>query len=83
MTLYYHLMTLLNRLPIFPLYYEGNTKFMPIHCSTTDIIYHVISKILIQKLLSVLDLKHFLRDLIRLLKMIGKKDFITNAIDNG
>ena len=38
-------MTLLNRLPIFPLYYSGKTKFMPIHCSDlTDIIYHVILK---------------------------------------
>ena len=37
-------MTLLKRLPIFPLYYKGKTKFMPIHCSDlTDIIYHVIS----------------------------------------
>ena len=37
-------MTLLNRLPIFPLYYFGKTKFTPIHCSDlTDIIYHVIS----------------------------------------
>ena len=36
-------MTLLNRLPIFPLYYEGKTKFAPIHCSDlTDIIYYVI-----------------------------------------
>ena len=40
-------MTLLNRLPIFPLYYGGNTKFAPIHCSDlTDIIYFIISKIL-------------------------------------
>ena len=37
-------MTLLNRLPFFPLYYSGKTKFMPIHCSDlTEIIYHVIS----------------------------------------
>ena len=36
-------MTLLNRLPIFPLYYSGKTKFMPIHCSDlTDIIYYVL-----------------------------------------
>ena len=36
-------MTLLNRLPIFPLYYSGKTKFMPIHCSDlTDVIYHVL-----------------------------------------
>ena len=38
-------MTLLNRLPIFPLYYSGKTKFMPIHCADlTDVIYHIISK---------------------------------------
>ena len=37
-------MTLLNRLPFFPLYYHGKTKFMPIHCSDlTDVIFHVIS----------------------------------------
>ena len=27
------LMTLLGLLPIFPIYYNGRTKFMPIHCS--------------------------------------------------
>ena len=38
-------MTLLSRLPIFPLYYSGKTKFMPIHCSDlTNIIYNIISK---------------------------------------
>ena len=38
-------MTLLSRLPFFPLYYSGKTKFMPIHSSDlTDIIYHLISK---------------------------------------
>ena len=42
-------MTLLNRLPIFPLYYSGETKFMPIHCNDlVDVIYHVISKNIIQ-----------------------------------
>ena len=40
-----NLMTLLNRLPIFPLYYSGNTKFMPIHCTDlTDVIFSIISK---------------------------------------
>ena len=40
-----NLMTLLSRLPIFPLYYYGKTKFTPIHCSDlTDIIHFVISK---------------------------------------
>ena len=38
-------MTLLSRLPFFPLYYSGKTKFMPIHCTDlTDIIYYVISE---------------------------------------
>ena len=38
-------MTLLNRLPIFPIYYSGKTKFTPIHCSDlTNIIYHVLFK---------------------------------------
>ena len=37
-------MTLLNRLPFFPLYYNGNTKFAPIHCSDlTDTIHYIIS----------------------------------------
>ena len=27
------LMGLLNLIPVFPLYYEGKTKFMPLHCS--------------------------------------------------
>ena len=38
-------MTLLSRLPVFPLYYSGKTKFVPIHCSDlTDIIFNLISK---------------------------------------
>ena len=38
-------LTLLNRLPIFPLYYYGKTKFSPIHCSDlTDVILQVINK---------------------------------------
>ena len=37
-------MTLLNRLPIFPLYYSGKTKFMPIHCTDLiEIIYYVLA----------------------------------------
>ena len=36
-------MTLLSRLPIFPLYYSGKTKFTPIHCSDlTDVIYYIL-----------------------------------------
>ena len=41
----FNLWTLLNRLPLFPLYYSGKTLFMPIHVSDlTDTIYYVISK---------------------------------------
>ena len=37
-------MTLLNRLPIFPLYYSGKTKFMPIHSSDlVAVIFNIIS----------------------------------------
>ena len=45
-------MTLLNRLPVFPLYYGGKTKFEPIHCSDlTDTIYHVISNNIYSKII--------------------------------
>ncbi len=47
-----NLMTLTNRLPVFPLYYGGKTKFMPIHCSDlTEIIYYVISKNIFSKII--------------------------------
>ena len=45
-------MTLLNRLPLFPLYYSGKTLFMPIHVSDlTDTINHVISKNIYSKII--------------------------------
>ena len=68
-------MTLLSRLPIFPLYYNGDTKFAPIHCSDlTDIIYHVVSKNLYSKIIEcvgpeIISLKDILK---RLLKLISK-----------
>ena len=68
-------MTLLNRLPFFPLYYNGNTKFMPIHCSDlTDIIYHVILKDIHSKIIEcvgpeTISLKNILN---KLLKLINK-----------
>ena len=37
-------MTLLRRLPVFPLYYSGKTKFMPIHATDlSNVIYHVLT----------------------------------------
>ena len=69
-------MTLLSRLPFFPLYYNGLTKFAPIHCSDlTDTIYHVVSKNIYSKIVEcvgpdILSLKEILK---KLLFLIGKK----------
>ena len=69
-------MTLLNRLPIFPLYYGGNTSFTPIHVSDlTDTIHHLISKNIYSKIIEcvgpeVITFKEILQ---RLLHLIGKK----------
>jgi uncharacterized protein YbjT (DUF2867 family) len=72
-------MTLLNRLPIFPLYYNGNTKFMPIHCSDlTNTIYHIISKTIHSKIIECVGLEIIsLKDILKkLLKITGKKRFL-------
>ena len=72
-------MTLLNRLPFFPLYYSGNTKFMPIHCSDlTDIIYHALQNDTRPQIIEcvgpeTLTFKEILETLLRL---IGKKRFL-------
>ena len=69
-------MTLLSRLPLFPLYYNGNTKFVPIHCSDlTDIIYHVISKNIYSNIIECVGPETIsFKDIIkRLLNLIGKK----------
>ncbi len=69
-------MTLLNRLPFFPLYYNGDTKFAPIHCSDlTDTIYYIISNNIYSKIIEcvgpeTITFKEILR---KLLKLIGKK----------
>ena len=69
-------MTLLTRLPAFPLYYQGKTKFSPIHCSDlTDTIYHVISKNMYSKIIEcvgpeILTFKEIIK---KLLNLIGKK----------
>ena len=71
-------MTLLSRLPVFPLYYSGKTKFTPIHCSDlTDVIYHIISNNINSNIIEcvgpeVITFKNMLE---RLLKLINKKTF--------
>jgi uncharacterized protein YbjT (DUF2867 family) len=67
-------MTLLSRLPLFPLYYGGDTKFTPIHCSDlTDIIFYVISKNIHSKIIEcvgpeTISLKEILKTLLKLIK---------------
>ena len=69
-------MTLLTRLPFFPLYYNGDTKFAPIHCSDlTDVIYYAVSKNIHSKIIEcvgpeIISLKEILN---KLLKLINKK----------
>ena len=66
-------MTLLSRLPFFPLYYNGGTKFTPIHCSDlTDVIYYVISKNIYSKIIEcvgpeTISLKEILKVLLKLI----------------
>ena len=72
-------MTLLNRMPIFPIYYSGKTKFTPIHCSDlTDIIYYVISNNINSKIIECIgpEVITFKEILERLLNLIGKKRFL-------
>ncbi len=69
-------MSLLKNLPIFPLYYSGNTKFMPIHCSDlVDIIFHVISKNINSNILECIgpETITFKSIIKRLLELIEKK----------
>ena len=67
-------MTLLSRLPLFPLYYSGKTKFMPIHCSDlTDVIFQVISKNIHSKIIEcvgpeTITLKEILESLLYLIE---------------
>jgi uncharacterized protein YbjT (DUF2867 family) len=69
-------MTLLNRLPVFPLYYSGKTKFTPIHCSDlTDVIYETITKNINSKIIECVgpELISFREIIERLLTLINKK----------
>ena len=69
-------MTLLNRLPIFPLYYEGKTKFAPIHCSDlTDVIFNVITNNVNSKIIECVgpEIISFKEIIEKLLNLIGKK----------
>ena len=72
-------MTLLSRLPVFPLYYAGKTKFMPIHCSDlVEVINHVIENKIFSQIIEcvgpeTISLKEILE---KLLNLIEKKRFL-------
>ena len=72
-------MSLLSLLPFFPLYYNGKTKFSPIHCSDlTEIIYNAISQNTNALTLECVgpEIISFKEILQRLLKLIDKKRFL-------
>ena len=72
-------MTLLNRLPVFPIYYEGKTKFTPIHRSDlTDLILHIVKSEIKEKTVEcvgpeVITFKDIIKNL---LNLIDKKRLI-------
>ena len=76
-----NLMTLLSLLPFFPLYYEGKTKFSPIHVSELcEIILEIIEKCIIEKIVECvgpeeLSFKEILK---KLLFSIDKKRILFN-----
>ncbi len=72
-------MTLLNRLPIFPLYYKGSTLFRPIHISDlVEIIFNVINKNIKSNIIECIGNEEMsLKNIIqKLLKLIRKKRFL-------
>ncbi len=69
-------MTLLNRLPIAPLYYEGKTKFTPIHVTDmVEIIFQIIQKEKNGETIECIgpEILSFKDIIIKLLKSINKK----------
>ena len=69
-------MTLLSKLPFFPLYYNGETKFTPIHCSElTEIILQVINQNICSEIIACVGPEQmtFKEIVQKLLKLINKK----------
>ena len=70
------MMTLLNRLPVVPLYYSGKTLFMPIHAKDlVDIIFNIVSKNTKSQIIECVgpETITFKEILEKLLKLIGKR----------
>jgi len=69
-------MTLLNWLPIFPLYYNGKTKFTPIHVKDlAEIIFEIVERKLNGETIECVgpEVLSFKEIIIKLLKSTGKK----------
>ena len=72
------IMGLLNMLPIFPLYYGGKTKFMPLHCvDMCNLIIHLIEKDNPDKIIECIGPEEltFKQIIEKLLKLMEKKRF--------
>ena len=73
--------TLLNILPIFPIYYNGRTKFAPIHVTDlSEIIYKVMEKKIIGKTIECVGPEIFsFKEIIKiLLNSLDKKRILFN-----
>ena len=71
-----HFMTLLNRLPIIPIYYEGKTKFAPIHVTDlAQIIFDVVQGKTKEQTIECIgpEIISFKEIILKLLKSIDKK----------
>ena len=72
-------MTLLNRLPIMPLYYEGKTKFTPIHVTDlAEIIFNVVEGKTNEQTIECVgpEILSFKEIILKLLKTIDKKKLL-------
>ena len=72
-------MRLLSILPIMPLYYEGKTKFTPIHVSDlANIIFEIVEKQIIGETIECIgpEILTFKEILLKILKSINKKRFL-------
>ena len=72
-------MSLLNKLPFFPLYYGGSTRFAPMHVSDlTDTINHIISNNIYSKIIECVgpEIITFREIIERLLNLINRKKIL-------
>ena len=72
-------MSLLSILPMMPLYYEGKTKFTPIHVSDlANIIFNIVEKKIYGEIIECIgpEVLTFKEILLKILKSINKKRFL-------